>query len=267
MLHNSSRLDRLITSWESKVRGIPWNFITLDMNISSADGTTGEKRYIPNFNLEQVDQKLNVILTSSCEWWSICHHWFDSLDALNTLNKSTTKPKRMVAAGRQNSITSSSTNAPQGKGKRTGNRKWNESDSSLSSLKLNVRSSRERLSVQILLNKFDDGKVLFTSDIFARIALEKRGKEQAFVPFSGKCEDAKAKERTKSSWERKTRQLMWTSITRKDITSSKGENLIKEHSNESMDDNNRERSHSTEIPIDEVDAGPSVSCILLNWSV
>ncbi len=28
------------------------------------DSTTGEKRYTPNFNLEQIDQKLSTILTS-----------------------------------------------------------------------------------------------------------------------------------------------------------------------------------------------------------
>lgn len=43
---------------------------------------------------------------------------------------------------------------------------------------------------------------------------------------------------------------MWTSICKKESSTTK--HLIKEHHNESIDNNNRERSNSEDIPIEEV---------------
>lgn len=45
-------------------------------------------------------------------------------------------------------------------------------------------------------------------------------------------------------------RTMWTSICKKDTSTTK--HLIKEHQNESIDNNNRERSNSEDIPIEEV---------------
>ncbi|CAF0906799.1 unnamed protein product [Adineta steineri] len=71
------------------------------------DSTTGEKRYIPNFNIDQLDQKLNTILTN----------------ALNTLNRSASKPKRPTGTLRQNVVSQSLFNTTQSKTKRTSNKK------------------------------------------------------------------------------------------------------------------------------------------------
>ncbi|CAF0730763.1 unnamed protein product [Rotaria sordida] len=71
------------------------------------DSQTGEKRYTPSFNLDQIDQKLGTILTNS----------------LNTLNKSVKQPKRPPGPSRQNTTVQSSANTPQSKTKRTSSRK------------------------------------------------------------------------------------------------------------------------------------------------
>ncbi|CAF2507166.1 unnamed protein product [Rotaria sp. Silwood2] len=74
-----------------------------------ADSQTGEKRYTPSFNLDQVDQKLGTILTNS----------------LNALNKSVRQPKRPTGPSRQNTTAQSSANTPQSKAKRASGRKQN----------------------------------------------------------------------------------------------------------------------------------------------
>ncbi|CAF0971073.1 unnamed protein product [Rotaria sp. Silwood1] len=71
------------------------------------DIAAGEKRYIPNFNLDQIDQKIYTILTTS----------------LNSLNKSANKTKRTTGASKQNTPSQASSNATQSKTKRTSNRK------------------------------------------------------------------------------------------------------------------------------------------------
>ncbi|CAF1069409.1 unnamed protein product [Rotaria sordida] len=71
------------------------------------DTAVGEKRYIPNFNLDQIDQKIYSILTTS----------------LNSLNKSANKTKRPTGASKQNTPTQITSNTTQSKTKRTSNRK------------------------------------------------------------------------------------------------------------------------------------------------
>ncbi|CAF2541380.1 unnamed protein product [Rotaria sp. Silwood2] len=71
------------------------------------DTAAGEKRYIPNFNLDQIDQKIYSVLTTS----------------LNSLNKSANKTKRPTGTSKQNTPTQVTSNATQSKTKRTSNRK------------------------------------------------------------------------------------------------------------------------------------------------
>ncbi|UJR35892.1 hypothetical protein I4U23_028635 [Adineta vaga] len=71
------------------------------------DTTTGEKRYTPYFNLDQLDQRLCIVLTNT----------------LNTLNKSLSKPKRISGTMRQYITSQPSTTTSQSKTKRSSNRK------------------------------------------------------------------------------------------------------------------------------------------------
>ncbi|CAF1623990.1 unnamed protein product [Rotaria magnacalcarata] len=74
-----------------------------------ADIASGERRYTPSFNLDQIDQKLGTILTNS----------------LNALNKSVKNPKRIAGPSRQNTSVPASSSTPQTKAKRASNRKQN----------------------------------------------------------------------------------------------------------------------------------------------
>ncbi|CAF0829941.1 unnamed protein product [Adineta ricciae] len=71
------------------------------------DTTTGEKRYTPNFSLDQLDQRLCIVLTNT----------------LNALNKSSSKPKRISGTVRQYITSLPTTATNQSKTKRTPNRK------------------------------------------------------------------------------------------------------------------------------------------------
>ncbi|CAF1485866.1 unnamed protein product [Adineta steineri] len=71
------------------------------------DSATGDKRYTPSFNIDQIDQKICTILTNS----------------LNSLNKSSTKIKRNVGPSKQTGAGSSTSSTSQSKTKRATNRK------------------------------------------------------------------------------------------------------------------------------------------------
>ncbi|UJR10142.1 hypothetical protein I4U23_014360 [Adineta vaga] len=80
------------------------NYYALKVEI---DSTTGDKRYTPSFNIDQIDQKICTILTNS----------------LNSLNKSSTKIKRSTGPTKQNATGASSSNTSQSKSKRSTSRK------------------------------------------------------------------------------------------------------------------------------------------------
>ncbi|CAF0862727.1 unnamed protein product [Adineta ricciae] len=80
------------------------NYYALKVEV---DSTTGDKRYTPNFNIDQIDQKICTVLTNS----------------LNSLNKSSTKIKRSTGPSKLNTSGASSSSTSQAKTKRASSRK------------------------------------------------------------------------------------------------------------------------------------------------
>lgn len=128
MLHNFSLQEVRITYSKSKVNTSLFTSKPVGYLWFIVDSVTGDKRYIPNFNVEQIDQRLSSILTSKIFFFSSIKDPNGNcciLDSLNTLNKSVKSPGKRMPTVRQESKVQSSTNTPQSRSKRTSARKQN----------------------------------------------------------------------------------------------------------------------------------------------
>jgi hypothetical protein len=67
MQHNFLRQEVVITYLKLKVNESLLMKTACSCLSTVVDSTSGEKRYTPNFHLDQVDQKLSTILTSNTQ--------------------------------------------------------------------------------------------------------------------------------------------------------------------------------------------------------
>ena len=65
MLHNFSLQEVLTTFSRSKVGRNDYEEGKFISSSFAVDATTSEKRYTPNFSLDQLDQRLCIVLTSN----------------------------------------------------------------------------------------------------------------------------------------------------------------------------------------------------------